>query len=111
MKTIARINADGSLLLRGEVYELVASWEEAQNIDDQFEIDDETEIDDEMDFEVLIKILLGIKNKWSEVDGQYFDSKGNLFVKEMLEILENGLSLTSDEKIEITDIEEGVDLD
>ncbi len=109
MRTIARINADGSLLLRGEVFELVASWDDTQDIDEEFEIDEDTEIDDDLDFELLVEILTGLQNQWSDVDGAYFDNKGNLYVNELLETL--SVRFNAEKEIEVTEIEEGVDLD
>ncbi|CAM3774614.1 hypothetical protein [Alkalicoccus chagannorensis] len=109
MRTIARINADGSLLLRGEVFELIASWDEAQEIDDTYTIDEDTEIDEGIDFERFVEILLGIKENLVSPEGMYFDQKGNLFVNELLEGL--SVKFTDGKEIEIEGIEEGVDLD
>ena len=108
MKVIARINADGSLLIRGEVFELIPSWDDAMNIDDTFTIDEDTEIDEDLDMEEFLNILLGIQSQIAENDRLYFDQEGNLYVHEVIEDLV--FQINKQNEIVVNEIQEGVDL-
>lgn len=108
MKVIARINADGSLLIKGEVFELLPSWNDAQEIDEEFTIDEDTEVDEELPFEDFMEILLGIQSQLENVDRLYFDKDGNLFTSEVIEDLI--VQLNKQKEIKVNEIVEGVDL-
>lgn len=108
MKTIARINADGSLEISGEVKEIVTGFGLDNEIDDAYVIDEETIIDDEIELDVFLNILLGVQSSLVGVDELSFDAEGNLTVQEVVE----GLLVTIDKnhKIEVSKIIEGVEL-
>ena len=107
MKVIARINADGSLLIRGEVFELISSWDEAELIDEDFIIDEDTEIDEDLDMEEFLKILLGIQSQITENDRLYFDQEGNLYLHEVIEDLV--FQINQQKELRVNEIIEGVD--
>ena len=107
MKVIARINADGSLLIRGEVFELISSWDEAMDIDDTLIIDEDTEIDEDLDMEEFLNILLGIQSQLTENDRLYFDREGNLYLHEVIEDLV--FQINQQKELRVNEIIEGVD--
>ena len=102
MKVIARINADGSLLIRGEVFELISSWDEAELIDEDFIIDED------LDMEEFLNILLGIQSQITENDRLYFDQEGNLYLHEVIEDLV--FQINRQKELRVNEIREGVDL-
>ena len=86
MSVVARLELDGTLSLKGKVFNTYNAFDENEEIDENDErIDEEYELNEDESFAELLSYLWGVDILSLDVDDFRIDKRGNLVVKDVIE--------------------------